>query len=351
MAWIAAIGRPNITFQNTPPHMLVCSKHFHKGKPAYKMMESDPDWAPSINLGRTELKVGRASSKQPHFSGPETDNPGEIHAGNPASGEQPMECNSGLDHDYCCAPDVTIDQNMKLKKEMGTLRKEIQELKMQSAFGLQRFAGSDDDIQFYTGFASYRHFMMFWGLIEPSVHRVIHRSWSEATERRSEAVNASHMMQSLQPIDELFLFQMYLAAGLEERDLANRFGIHPFTVSCIISSWTTYLYTLLGSVCIWIDAEDIKAHLPDDFKDFPDTQGSISDKELFRRSGLADHLTEDMAIMVDEGFLMSDCVDWKVYCPAFLSQNSQMLAHSGFKRQKIARLSAHVERVSRRGTG
>ncbi|XP_076734740.1 uncharacterized protein LOC143414373 [Maylandia zebra] len=30
MAWIAAIRRPNITFENTPPHMLVCSKHFHK---------------------------------------------------------------------------------------------------------------------------------------------------------------------------------------------------------------------------------------------------------------------------------------------------------------------------------
>nr|XP_012774661.1 uncharacterized protein LOC101480193 isoform X3 [Maylandia zebra] len=381
MAWIAAIGRPNITFQNTPPHMLVCSKHFLKGKPAYKMMESDPDWAPSIHLGHTELKAattakcdGRARSKQPpqvsHSSGPETDNPGEIHA---------------------------VEQNMKLKEEMGTLRKEIQELKMQSAFGLQRFAGSDDDIQFYTGFASYRHFMMFWGLIEPSVHKVIYRSRSEATER-SEAVNASHTRQSLQPIDELFLFQMCLAAGLEERDLADRFGIHPLTVSGIISSWTNYLYTLLGSVCIWIDAEDIKAHLPDDFKDFPDTQvivtctelkcqtasstlpqremfspshctmkgligmaphgavtfvsslyqGSISDEELFRRSGLADLLTEDMAIVVDEGFLMSDCVDWKVYCPAFLSQNSQMLAHSGFQRQEIERLSAHVESVIRR---
>lgn len=34
--------------------------------------------------------------------------------------------------------------------------------------------------------------MMFWGLIEPSVHKVIYRSRSEATERRSEAVNASH---------------------------------------------------------------------------------------------------------------------------------------------------------------
>uniref|UniRef100_A0A3P8PQV8 DDE Tnp4 domain-containing protein n=1 Tax=Astatotilapia calliptera TaxID=8154 RepID=A0A3P8PQV8_ASTCA len=325
------------------------------------------------------------------------------YSGNPASGEQPMEYNSALDHDYFCDPepaclDVTVEKNMKLKEEMGTLRKEIQELKMQSAFGLQRFAGSDDDIQFYTGFASYRHFMMFWGLIEPSVHKVIYRSRSEATERRSEAVNASHTRQSLQPIDELFLFQMCLAAGLEERDLADRFGIHPLTVSGIISSWTNYLYTLLGSVCIWIDAEDIKAHLPDDFKDFPDTQvivtctelkcqtasstlpqremfspshctmkgligmaphgavtfvsslyqGSISDEELFRRSGLADLLTEDMAIVVDEGFLMSDCVDWKVYCPAFLSQNSQMLAHSGFQRQEIERLSAHVESVIRR---
>lgn len=76
--------------------------------------------------------------------------------GNPASGEQPMEYNSALDHDYFCDPepaclDVTVEKNMKLKEEMGTLRKEIQELKMQSAFGLQRFAGSDDDIQFYTG--------------------------------------------------------------------------------------------------------------------------------------------------------------------------------------------------------
>lgn len=32
MAWIAAVRRPKITFDNTPPHMMVCSKHFHKGK-------------------------------------------------------------------------------------------------------------------------------------------------------------------------------------------------------------------------------------------------------------------------------------------------------------------------------
>lgn len=32
MAWIAAVRRPKLTFDHTPPHMMVCSKHFHKGK-------------------------------------------------------------------------------------------------------------------------------------------------------------------------------------------------------------------------------------------------------------------------------------------------------------------------------
>ncbi|KAL2088078.1 hypothetical protein ACEWY4_016906 [Coilia grayii] len=146
---------------------------------------------------------------------------------------------------------------------------------------------------------------------------------------------------------------MYPSAGFTELDLANRFLISTSTVSCIICSWTNFLYTLLGSVSIWIEAEDVKAHLPDDFKEFSDTQiivdctelkcqtpsspviqsemyspykshctmkaligiaphgpitfisslyeGSISDKEVFRKSGLIDLLTDDMAIMVDKG--------------------------------------------------
>ncbi|KAK0133497.1 hypothetical protein N1851_030983 [Merluccius polli] len=57
MAWIAAVRRPNITFDHTPPHMEVCSKHFHKGKPAYEMLECDPDWARSLNLGHSEVKA------------------------------------------------------------------------------------------------------------------------------------------------------------------------------------------------------------------------------------------------------------------------------------------------------
>uniref|UniRef100_A0A3B5R2U2 THAP-type domain-containing protein n=1 Tax=Xiphophorus maculatus TaxID=8083 RepID=A0A3B5R2U2_XIPMA len=145
---------------------------------------------------------------------------------------------------------------------------------------------------------------------------------------------------------------------------------------------------------------DIRAQLPEDFKEFPDIQvivdctelkcqtpaspllqsemfskykshctmkgligmaphgavtfvsslyeGSISDKELFMRSGLANLLTEDMAIMVDKGFLISECVKCKVYSPPFLSKKRLMPAQNVLQTQKIARLRVHVEQVIRR---
>ncbi|XP_062328761.1 uncharacterized protein LOC134028889 isoform X2 [Osmerus eperlanus] len=55
IAWVAAVRRKNITFANISRFMYVCSRHFHKGQPAYEMMETDPDWAPSLHLGHTEI--------------------------------------------------------------------------------------------------------------------------------------------------------------------------------------------------------------------------------------------------------------------------------------------------------
>lgn len=49
-------------------------------------------------------------------------------------------------------------------------------------------------------------------------------------------------------------------------------------------------------------------------------EGSMSDKEVFRQSGIAPLLTPDMAIMVDKGFLVDDLVPGTVYRPAFLSE-------------------------------
>lgn len=56
MAWVSAVGRKNITFFSATASVKVCSRHFHSGKPAYEMLEFDPDWAPSLHLGHNELK-------------------------------------------------------------------------------------------------------------------------------------------------------------------------------------------------------------------------------------------------------------------------------------------------------
>lgn len=53
-AWVAAVGRSNITFSHIPKSTRVCSRHFHSGKPAYERLQSDPDWAPSLYLGHDE---------------------------------------------------------------------------------------------------------------------------------------------------------------------------------------------------------------------------------------------------------------------------------------------------------
>ena len=75
--------------------------------------------------------------------------------------------------------------------------------------------------------------------------------------------------------------------------------------------------------------------------------GSVSDKEMFKQSGIAELLTENMAVMVDKGFVISDCCKSKVYCPPFLSKNKQMPAcqvkETGHSQIAGARRACHSE--------
>nr|XP_024656966.1 THAP domain-containing protein 2-like [Maylandia zebra] len=141
------------------------------------------------------------------------------------------------DHDYCSVPepsalDISASAAEDLSKDVETLRKEIQELRVQREFGLQRFAGSDTDIRFYTRFPSYDHLMAFWVLIEPCIYKMIRVSRAKSAANRNEEVLTparTSTRQLLQPIDEFFLFLVVLSVGLKERDLAHRFNIHQST--------------------------------------------------------------------------------------------------------------------------
>ncbi|XP_034024724.1 uncharacterized protein LOC117509014 [Thalassophryne amazonica] len=307
-------------------------------------------------------------------------------------------------HDYCAtsepaALDLSLNESDELRKEISRLRKQIEEITISSKFGLERFSNSDEDIRFYTRFASHAHLMGFWKQIEPATANIV-RVTRARSAAKTDLVPHCGSVTVLQPIDEFFLFMNYLSLGLMQKDLAHRFRIHRSTVSRIINTWANFLYNVLGAVDIWLDEDTVKAHLPDVFQDYTDTQiildctelrcqtpnslllqsevfstykshctfkgligiaphgavtfvsslyqGAISDKEILKQSGIVALLKPSMAIMVDKGFLVEDCVPCKVHIPSFLSKRAQLSGPEIRKTQSIARLRVHVEGAIRR---
>ncbi|XP_063767448.1 uncharacterized protein LOC134883163 [Eleginops maclovinus] len=261
------------------------------------------------------------------------------------------------DHDYCLTQttamiaDQLAEENESLHQKMKEMELQIEALQLRSCFGLRRYAGSDEDIRFYTRFHSYDHLMAFWRLIEPATSRMIRVTSAKETSVCVAEKKTSHKSTKLLPIDELFLFLNYLSTECTQRELGHQFHIHRTTASRIITTWANFLYCILGAVCIWMTPEEIKANLPPEFKEYADTQvivdctelrcqtpsslmlqsevyshykshctfkamigmaphgpltfvsalygGSISDRELFRLSGIIPLLSPDMAVMVD----------------------------------------------------
>ncbi|XP_025761065.1 uncharacterized protein LOC102076109 [Oreochromis niloticus] len=227
--WLVNIRRDHFTITS---HTRVCSRHF----------ASDQLIEPTTLDGRRRLIKGAVPTlfewngykvEPPRRSVWErTERRPELV---PADDQE--EHSLTRDHDYCSVPepsalDISASAAEDLSKDVETLRKEIQELRVQQEFGLQRFAGSDTDIRFYTRFPSYDHLMAFWFLIEPCIYKMIRVSRAKSAANRNEEVLTparTSTRQLLQPIDEFFLFLVFLSVGLKERDLAHRFNIHQST--------------------------------------------------------------------------------------------------------------------------
>ena len=69
---------------------------------------------------------------------------------------------------------------------------------------------------------------------------------------------------------------------------------------------------------------------------------SMSDRKIFKLSGIVKLLKPGMAIMLDKGFVVDNLVPCKVYRPAFLSNKQQMSQEDVRQAQVIARLRVHL---------
>ena len=121
-----------------------------------------------------------------------------------------------------------------------------------SKFGLERFASSDDDIFFYTGFQSYTALIAFWNFVKPCSESLLSWNRARAKVNGNLADTAFPYLQGqtkekqrkreIQPIDQLWMFLTRVRLGLFERDLAHRFDVSVSTVSDVVVTWANYLY-------------------------------------------------------------------------------------------------------------
>ena len=89
------------------------------------------------------------------------------------------------------------------------------------------------------------------------------------------------LSETAAPAHRWTLYFSELSFGwIEGEGPGNRFRIHQSTASRIIAAWTCFLATALGSICIWLTPAEVQAYLPEEFRDYPDTQVILDCTEL-----------------------------------------------------------------------
>ncbi|XP_042285783.1 uncharacterized protein LOC121909344 isoform X3 [Thunnus maccoyii] len=157
-------------------------------------------------------------------------------------------------------------------------------------------------------FPSHDHLLAFWTLIEPATSRMVRTTRvSEAPADEGEEESFSRSTK-LVPIDEFFLFLNYLSTGWSQRELGQCFNIYQTTVSAQLSSDNC---SSQKSLCTFKAMVGMAPHGAVTFVSAL-YESLVSDKEISRQSGIIPLLSPDMAVMVDQRFLVDDLGSCKV---------------------------------------
>ena len=250
--------------------------------------------------------------------------------------------------------------------------------------------GNDDSTKFYTGLPTYAVFTALLEYIQPLVE-MSHQTSSETNQGRK---------RSLTYEEEFLAILMRLRLGLLLEDLANRFEVHPSTISRIFKTWIKILAVELKRIFPWPSKQQIMARTPLSFKTFPNTRiiidcseffiqrpsslqgqaltfshykhhntfkvligispggvitfvselwgGRISDQAITEKSGLLDLLEPGDNVMADRGFDVGNILQHRgvtLNIPPFLGQRDQLAIWEVEATRRIASLRIHVERA------
>lgn len=266
----------------------------------------------------------------------------------------------------------------------------------------------DKQVKFFTGFPSFKILVATFNILKPTAEKMY--SWSQLQRLHGKGEAAIEQLRNytksckLSLFEQFYLFLHKLRLGTFNQELANSFGVSLTTVSRIFITWTNFLYFVLGSMPIWPSQSKIQKHMPKCFKKLypkcrgiidaseikvqkPSSmvlnsemyssykshttlkgnvviapsgeiihisalfEGSISDKELVRQSGLLPLLEPGDQLMADKGFVIQDLltpIHCEITVPSFLSSKKQFSKKDLQHSKQIHNLRVHVERAIRR---
>ncbi|KAK2883936.1 hypothetical protein Q8A67_017573 [Cirrhinus molitorella] len=393
MAWVSAVRRKTITFNNISRNTLVCSRHFHKGKPAYEMLECDPDWVPSLHLGHTDVKatlhgwINQSTRRLQAVTGDhaapalldvagqmkdeaatadDASQMNEVDSNDNAAEKQ--ECH--LCSCRCAEINRLLEENRRLKEELA--RKNMDE---------DSFKDDDAKVKYYTGLPCFALLMGVLTQLLPCLPQ---------TSRK------------LPPFQMLLSTLMRLRLNLPIQHIAYLFSVDRKTVSttfrdtigtmfkhlkplvhwperhCLQATMPHQFVEAFGSrVAVIVDCFEIRIERTSNLKARAQTfshykhqhtlkyligftpRGSISfisqgweshvsDKHVTENSGLLNQLLPGDLVLADRGFDIRDSVGLvcaEVKIPAFTRGCSQLDAKDVEETRRIAHLRVHVERV------
>lgn len=258
---------------------------------------------------------------------------------------------------------------------------------------IEDIESSNEKCMFYTGVPNAKIvYTLFDEMSDVCENTTRNRCYSESGGRP----------RRLRAIDEFFLVLMRLRLGLLLEDLADRFFISKSTCANIVDRWLEYLHVKLSFLVNWPSKSVIRNTMPNKFtRKYPDCRviidctefftetpqsltnksllysnykshmtykallgispsgvitfvsdlwaGSISDKQITKRSGLLDLCEAGDAIMADKGFLISDLTTpkgIKLILPPF--KTKRFSRREVEETRRIANLRIDVERAMER---
>ena len=134
-------------------------------------------------------------------------------------------------------------------------------LKEKQHFRLKNIGDDDNNVRFYTGFATLSALMVCYNFLGEAVNKLNYwASNSCAVEPQTKSRKGRKRIRP--PLEEFFLVLVRLRLGLLEQDIAYRVGISQSTVSQIFITWINLLYLQFKQIPIWPPKALILSNMP-----------------------------------------------------------------------------------------